>query len=189
MQPAKAYAKGVLDACVKKGLAYWVKACFFITVGVLSSGALDREPFWRDMEYKSYLAIQDLRGGQRRLPGTVLVTIGDQEYYGPELAGRRPLRRDYVGKLIEAAAAARPDLIAVDIDLRSPVPDGAVSDYANYQAEDEEFLRKLCAVSKDTPIVLSKAVSQVKGKLLEDRNIYDGNNTCHVPGTRIPSGT
>jgi CHASE2 domain-containing sensor protein len=118
-----------------------------------------------------------------------LVAIEDGEYYGTELAGRRPLKRDYLAKLILRISEAKPLLIALDIDFRSPVPGSTSSDFDDYKKEDWVLFRAVCTAQTKTKIVLSKAVSrQADGSLIADRNIYDGNRACTIPGADISAG-
>ena len=133
--------------------------------------------------------LQDSRGGQRRVPQTTLVAIDDEEYYGRVLAGRRPLKRDYLATLISRIAEARPLLIALDIDFRSPVPNSMSSDFDDYREEDRAMDAALCANRAKTMIVLSKAVSRNSdGLLRQDQNIYDGNPNCAIPNEDISVG-
>jgi CHASE2 domain-containing sensor protein len=179
----------VREVCAKKGSRYWVCAVLFAILGGVASHKLDGVAFWLKIKYKSYLLIQNARGGQNRLPQTTLVAIGDEEYYGPELAARKPLRRDYLAKLVTRIAEARPSLIALDVDLRSPNPESPQSDFAAYAEENAALFKAICGAAEKTKIVLSKAVSVgPDGRLRADRNIYDGNTECAIPGQDVSVG-
>jgi CHASE2 domain-containing sensor protein len=128
-----------------------------------------------------------MRTGPRRVPQTTLVAIGDEEYYGPELAARKPLRRDYLARLVTRIAAAEPRLIAVDVDLRSPVPSGTSADFDDYADENRLLVAALCDAQLRTDVVISKAVyaDEVSG-VVAQRNIYElPDYPCQVPGGRI----
>ncbi len=172
-----------------KGARYWIFAIVFAISGSLASRALDGWVSWVDLKYQTYVLLQDLRGGQRRVPQTTLVAIGDAEYYGSKLAGRRPLKRDYIASLLLKIRDARPSLIAMDIDFRSPDPASPVSDFDDYAVEDAELFNAVCQVASTTKIVLSKAVGLSNdGRLVAERNIYDGNPACQIPGGDVSSG-
>jgi len=185
-EPIVRNLRAVLAVCRGKGVRYWLTASLFAAVGWAASQALDTASGWRDVKYRAYMTMQNLRGGPQRVPEPVLVAIGDDDYYGPELEGRRPLKRDYLARLVTKIAAARPRLIALDIDFRSPVPDEAVSDFETYAEEDRLLFEALCAAQANTRIVISKALyADSTHALRADRNIYDGNTECPIPGNRI----
>jgi len=183
------FASRVLQAARKKGIRYWLFALVFGLIGGWSSYRLDDAGAWFDLKHKTYLYLQNLRGGMRRVPQTTLISIGDAEYYGDELAGRRPLKRSYLARLIRKTAEARPAVIALDIDLRSADPTGAREDPADYRNETEELMSAVCSVNAaHTKIVLSKAISEVKGNLLGDHNVYDDSHSCPAAGHQYISG-
>jgi len=57
--------------------------------------------------------MQRMPMNQRRHATVIL--IGDKEYWGPVLAGRSPLRRDYLAQLIDRLDQADASLIALDL--------------------------------------------------------------------------
>jgi CHASE2 domain-containing sensor protein len=158
-------------------------------LGIFASHQLDRASFWLRLKYRSYLLIQNARGGQNRLPQTTLLSIGDAEYFGPELAARKPLKRDYLARLILRLAEFQPRLIALDVDLRSPDPESGPADFAAYAAENRALFQAVCQAAASTRLVLSKAVSvRPDGRLRADPNIYDGNPECAIPQPRVAVG-
>ena len=174
--------------CRARGLRYWILGVLFAIAGWKVGHALDAIPAWVELKYASYHQLRQLRGGPSRLPTTILVAIGDAEYYGPELAARKPLRRDYLARLVTAIADAGPRLIALDVDFRSPIPDGTSPDFGDYVDENRQLIDALCKAQAKTQIVISKAVSEVEGELVADRNIYDGIAPCQIPGDGINVG-
>jgi CHASE2 domain-containing sensor protein len=85
---------------------------------------------------------------------TVLVVIDDDEYYGKELAHRRPMKRRYLANLIEEVAKFNPAVIALDIKLHSPDKEGkrlAKSSRGITLPVDEEYVEEtvdLCEAIK-----------------------------------------
>jgi CHASE2 domain-containing sensor protein len=53
---------------------------------------------------------------------TKIVLIEDDEYWSPTLGGRRPIKRDYLAKLIDKLASLQSQVIALDFDTRLPDP-------------------------------------------------------------------
>src|ERR1035438_5502021 len=152
MLPLFASVRRLLAICVNKGLRYWILAGVFSFLGWYGSHLLDDSSSWLEVKYRAYVLLQDSRGGQRRVPQTTLVAIDDEEYYGRVLAGRRPLKRDYLATLISRIAEARPLLIALDIDFRSPVPNSMSSHFDDYREEDRAMDAALCANRAKTMI-------------------------------------
>jgi CHASE2 domain-containing sensor protein len=68
---------------------------------------------FKSMALDSYLLAQH----PRRSDQVIIVTIGDEEYRSPELFhGRSPLDSEKLGLILQAIAAGKPRLIAVDLD-------------------------------------------------------------------------
>lgn len=183
------WVRSVLSVLWKKGIRYWVTAFVFGAVGVWVSHVLADADVWLAPKYSMFMQIQDLRAVHRRVPQTVLVGIGDREYYSDVLAARKPLRRDYVARLVSKLSEAAPRLIALDIDLRSPRPDGPEADFAEYKAEDQALIEAICRAQLSTKIVISRAVyPDASGELLAEPSIYDGNQVCPLPGGQVTTG-
>jgi CHASE2 domain-containing sensor protein len=178
----------IWSVCRRKGVKYWIFGAGFAFVGWAIGHALEGVTAWLDLKYYTYVAIQDLRGGPARVPKPVLVRIGDAEFYGPELAARRPLKRDYLAKLVTAISNAKPQLIALDIDFRSPAPDSGAADLDDYLKENRVLFAALCAAQVNARIVISTAINQSGEVYTADPNIYDGNSECQIPGGRISVG-
>jgi CHASE2 domain-containing sensor protein len=118
-------------------LDFWVLAVVLIGGGVILHHVLNS---WDDFVYvrdRLYHAIQNLSPYKKKLsPTTALVLIGDEEYWHGSgcFARRVPLKRDCLTKLIEKIADHNPEVIALDVDLRSPMLDG--SDHPDYNEEN-----------------------------------------------------
>ena len=77
-------------------------------------------PWLTSVRHVAYAILQ--KAIQRPDADIVVVLIGDDEYNGPRLQNRVPLRRDYLADLITKIRAGNPRAIAVDVDLHSPDP-------------------------------------------------------------------
>src|SRR3569623_429399 len=101
---------------------------------------------------------------------TVVVLIDDETYWKREPAGRVPINREFLAKLVKKVAEARPAIIALDFDLRSPDPtgketattgDGSVTlcEREEYVEETATLLKTLQALSASCKIVLPRTVN------------------------------
>jgi len=90
-------------------------------------------------------------------PNVVVVLIGDEEFYSRALEHRQPLKRDYVGVLVDRIAAGNPELIGIDVEMRSPDP--ARADALDWATETETFRGIVMRVSQQCPIVVAKALT------------------------------
>ena len=81
---------------------------------------------------------------------TSVVLITDDEYWSEELAGRKPLKRDYLAKLIEAIAAKAPGAIVLDVDFMT-----TAGVFAERYEETVKLIHTVASVSNNVPVVLS----------------------------------
>lgn len=140
-----------------------------LVTDVLSSRAIALRP-----RYALHQAIAKLNPfePQRRVE---VVHIGDEEYWAEELARRTPLRRDYLGRLLCAVAAANPAVIAADFDMRSPDVTGRVRYLNAYADETRLLLHSIAAVATRVPIVLTTATGRNReGGLRIESSVWDG---------------
>lgn len=91
-------------------------------------------------------------------PNVVVVLIGDDEYYSRALEHQQPLKRDYIASLIDCIGQGNPEVIGIDVEMRSPDP-------FDHERETRVFLDTVARVSQYCPVVMAKAVSfDRKGK-------------------------
>jgi CHASE2 domain-containing sensor protein len=90
-------------------------------------------------------------------PNVVVVLIGDEEFYSPRLEHQQPIKRDYVAALIESVSKGNPEVVGVDIEMRSP--DSAKADPWDHHDETAAFIKKVAEVSRHCPVVVAKALS------------------------------
>ena len=65
-------------------------------------------------------------------------------------------------------------MIALDIDLRSPVPEGGKQEIVAYQSETDTLLQAIKEVSKDRHVVLATVVRGDEENRLVHPNVFDG---------------
>jgi CHASE2 domain-containing sensor protein len=104
-----------------------------------------------------------------------LVLVDDQDYWKGELAGRRPIRRDYLARLLCAIDAADPAVIALDFDLRSPDPSGDPPYHPVYAEETRLLLDTIRNVATRRPVVLPRTLGRdAEGQLVAESDIWSG---------------
>jgi CHASE2 domain-containing sensor protein len=157
-----------------RGLLYWVSAALLILSGTYVGDLLGRSPCWVDLRYKLYQrqtkSIRPKLYAQR----TVIVLVGDDEYWKGELSRRIPIKRDYLAKLIRALDSHNPAIIALDFDLRSPTPNGEPRDNSDYVGETAQLLEAIKDVSHNRPVVVPKTLGLHDGKYFPESDISDG---------------
>jgi len=84
---------------------------------------------------------------------TVVILVGDEEYWRGEPAGRVPIKRGYLAKLVEALNEFDPAVIALDFDLRSEP-----SDAGEYAVETETLAKAVKIAAQQRPVVLPKTI-------------------------------
>jgi CHASE2 domain-containing sensor protein len=111
-----------------------------------------------ELRYAAYNAtMKPLRARGPLYPKrTAIVFIGNDEYWSETLAGRVPIKHDYLGQLIEKVAEAKPAVIAVDFDLRRTTKDGSI--YKDYATEDAKLQESIRKASQRTTVVLPVTV-------------------------------
>jgi len=156
----------------KKGPRYWITVFVLLAIGTVTGELLGRYHAWIHFRYQIYKKLQDVGTLTRKERRTVLVLISDDDYWKGPLERRVPLKRDYLATLVEELAKGEPSVIALDIDLRSPIP--GASDLADYQKENKTFLATIKNVSEKRKIVLATSITHDGTGYVLDPNIFDG---------------
>jgi CHASE2 domain-containing sensor protein len=161
-----------------KGMRYWFVVAFLTTAGAIVGQQLGREQIWIRTRYRIYQATQDTRSRRAYARNTAVVLIPDDEYWKGDLAGRAPIKRDYLARLLRKLDQINPAVIALDFNLRSPTPDGNPPEHPGYQSERRELLDAIREIANRRHIVLPKTINQNdKGDYVTEADIYDGIDT------------
>jgi CHASE2 domain-containing sensor protein len=112
---------------------------------------------WLDARYSLYGLMQKTNWQQPQVQHTFVVTVDDDDYWKGDFNRRAPIRRDLLAHLITKLADAQAKVIAVDFDLRSPVPDGNPRETLVYKPETDELLRAIADACKDHHAVVLPA--------------------------------
>jgi len=168
---------------------HWGVVVLLIASGMLVEHWLHAHDAWQVGRFLSYRALMSLsRTGGPEPKHSVLVLIQDESYWDEPLAGRVPIRRDYLARLVRRLAEAEPQVIAIDFDLRGTASPEAAVEYAAYAAERAELLEVIREVAKDRCVVLPGTTRRTRsGEYHPDRAIYDHEARYDAPGI-LPVG-
>ncbi len=159
-------------------MRYWFVVAVLTTAGVIVGQWVGREQIWIRTRYTIYQATQDTRSRCAYARNTAVVLIPDDEYWKGDLAGRAPIKRDYLARLLRKLDQMNPAVIALDFSLRSPTPDGSPPEHPDYQSERRELLDAIREIANRRQIVLPKTINQNdKGDYVTEADIYDGIDT------------
>jgi len=168
------FFKWVFGKIRKKGVLYWLTVLVLIGLGVWLGRWLENQEFAIDVRYKCFHALGATSYRKAFIQRTVVVLIGDEEYWKGELARRIPTKRDYLAKLIRHLDMADPAVIALDFDLRSQSPDGSYLLHSDYEAETKQLLDAVKEVSRNRWVVLPKTIRLSEKGYETESDIYDG---------------
>lgn len=182
-------------AFARKGWAYWLLAGVFSSLAIYCGYYVDTHHMFLQPRYWIFARLEGLQRRPRPASRTLSVKITDSEFYDDRkealpFAGRRPLRREVLAKLVGAIALADPAVIAIDVDFRSPHPSAPPEEFDLYRHEDEVLWKTICEIvtKGNTSVVLTKALWSDNDGVIADSSIYDGQTTCVFPTTRVSYG-
>jgi len=159
-----------------KPIRYWIQAAIFIGIGLWAGEWIAHQNIWMSWRRSCYQWLHD-RVPLKPQPASVLVLIGDDEYWDEELAGRVPINRGYLAKLVTAVAAESPAVIALDFNLESPSVEGKPIDYDQFAPETNDLARAIREVPRTSAVVLPKTTRpSPDGHYLENSAVYDGHD-------------
>jgi len=139
--------------------SYWAQAAVLIALGVVLGQYASSHNAWLEARYSLYSLMQKTNWRRSYVQHTFVVTVDDDDYWKGGFNRRTPIRRDLLAQLISHLADAQAKVIAVDFDLRSPVPDGNPRETPAYQQETDELIAAINkACSNHHAVVLPAAI-------------------------------
>lgn len=158
----------------RQGAGHWVTVLILAVFGLYAGRWLGSEQVWIKVRYEIYQASQNFVPHRPYPKNTVLVLIGDEEYWKGELARRVPIRRDYLAHIVRALASANPAVIALDFDMRSPMPDGSMINHRDYEKETWALAEAIKDASRITKIVIPATIGKNNGAYILESDIFAG---------------
>jgi len=134
-------------------------ALIVAAIGVVKK--VERNYAFLDWRYWLHQKIQTYAARAKRKPlvsrDTILVLIGDSDFWGNEYEGRLPINRKRLGELLIAIAKLKPKVIGVDFNLCSPTMDGTLKENWRFEQESKDFANAVRSVSSpECTVVLPK---------------------------------
>lgn len=145
---------------VRKGWLYWVRFAALLALASYLGHVLGQSDRFTDLRYAMYRWQIKLQHREQLYPQhTVLVLLDDDDFWSDEFQRRSPLKRDQLAALINQLDAAGVNTVALDVDLRSPLPDRPGFDFPDYRQGDQDLIaavQRMCENGRH--MVLSTSV-------------------------------
>ena len=162
----------------KKSAWYWVRVSCIACVGLfLNSWLAGHPPQWMlELRLAVYQILSKSGPRTAQIGHLAIVEISDEEYWKGTLAGRRPIKRDYLASVVKALCDGEAQVVALDFDLRSPAQDGSLANHPDYQPETDELAREIRDASVQCRIVLPRTLycpNPPDGKCTREESVLD----------------
>lgn len=166
------------EVIVAPGWRHWAWVLALTLLGTFLGHRAGQTGFLIDLRYRLHQHLTDLGARPLHVRHTALVVVTDDDYWRGQPAGRRPIKRDYLAKLLLAVAEANPAVIALDFDLSAPDPvSGAIpSDYRAETAELVAAIRKVAAPHRR--VVLPQTIGGRFPNYVVEPDVHDGGGFC-----------
>jgi CHASE2 domain-containing sensor protein len=165
---------GMVRPITRKGWGHWVRFVVLLALAIYVGHLLKDSPWLTSLRYYIYNKQLSMRDNSQLYPKrTVLVLLDDKDYWGDTFQSRTPLKRDQLADLIDRLNSFQVSTIALDVDLRSPVPTDPNREFSDYQPEDKklfEAIGRMCAAGHH--VVLASSVSFGDDGYTEMPSIY-----------------
>jgi CHASE2 domain-containing sensor protein len=164
---------------VAHGWSHWLRVAGLIGIGLVLSHALNDGKTLIELRYRLH-QIMTVWANPRTptVQHTAVVLVEDDEYWRGELAGRRPIRRDYLARLLLTIDAVHPAVIGLDFDLSAPDP-ASPEIPKSYQVETTTLMKALHTVRNNRPVVVPRSLwTDAQGRYVLDKDIHDESGLC-----------
>jgi len=146
----------IVDILRLKPASYWAQAVVLIVLGVYAGHYISSHNLWLESRYSLFSLMQKTNWRRPHVQHLFIVTVDDDDYWKGDFNHRVPIRRDLLAQLADAQAR----VVAVDFDLRSPVPDGKPRETPVYRQETDELLTAISkACSEHHAVVLPATIA------------------------------
>jgi CHASE2 domain-containing sensor protein len=184
---AKASAARMILRLKQKGLRYWTSALVVFVLTIVGTKILYGylQLHNKSAGYFQFLLDHGPRPSRPRF--VTIVLIEDDEYWNGDPAGRAPLNRNYLARVVGSLVATNARVIALDVDARLPIPDSMTIPDA-YKEETCNLIRAIkTGAEAGKKFVLATPISfNAHGGYRQDSDIYQANGLCERPHHEPP---
>lgn len=148
---SKTAVRAAIDRIKKRPKSYWVRVIVFAGLGILANLYLTKHTpaLLTAIQMGFSSEIEPVRTAQTANAAVVL--ISDEDYWKGPLSRRAPIKRDFLGKLVERLCGpGQADLVALDFIFRSPALDGTLQDNKDYLKETDALANSINKVTTDS---------------------------------------
>jgi CHASE2 domain-containing sensor protein len=164
---AKPVLRKAVRPFVRKGWFYWVRFAALLALASYLGHVMGQSQRYTDLRYAIYQwQVKLQQRGQFYPQHTVLVLLDDDDYWSVQYQGRRPLKRDRLAEIVDRLNGAGAKTVALDIDLRSPLPEIPAYEFPDYRQENEELIgavQRMCASGRHVVLASSVRFAQAGG--------------------------
>ena len=144
----------------RKGWWHWLRFALLLAAASYVGHLLSTSPWLTEFRYTMYHRQLLMRDRSQLYPTrTALVLLNDDDYWSDTFQARTPLKRGQLAELMDKLEAAGVNTVALDVDLRSPLPDKPELEFPDYTAEDTRLLEavgRMCLAGRH--VVLASSV-------------------------------
>jgi CHASE2 domain-containing sensor protein len=144
----------------RKGWGHWLRFAVLLCIAGYGGHLLSTGTWLTGFRYAIYHRQLLMRNDAALYPQrTALVLLNDDDYWGESFQSRTPLKRNELGAILDKLREAGVNTVALDVDLRSPIPQKPAFEFPDYKAEDEALvaaISRMCDAGRH--VVLSSSV-------------------------------
>ena len=159
MQKASRLLK-IVRPFTRKGWGHWMRFAVLLCVAGYCGHLLSSGRWLTGFRYAIYKRQLSMRHDASLYPErTALVLLNDDDYWGDAFQARTPLKRNELGAIVDKLREAGVNTVALDVDLRSPIPQKPEFEFPDYKAEDDALvaaISRMCDAGRH--VVLSSSV-------------------------------
>lgn len=150
----------LLRPFTRKGWWHWLRFALLLVLAGYAGHVLGTSTWLTSFRYSIYHRQLMMRDRSSLYPErTALVLLNDDDYWGNGFQARTPLKRNALADLMDKLGSVGVNTVALDVDLRSPLPKEPGFEFADYKAEDErlfESIKRMCQAGRH--VVLASSV-------------------------------
>lgn len=160
----------------------WLSAITLIILGIFGAERLEERHALLDLSYKAYAVNQYVTAklkGDLWDHNTVVVLIGDEEFWKGDYARRTPINHQELAELIRVLDGFGPKVIALDFDFASPTPDGSIVQHKEYIEETKILANTIHEIttrpdiSNRRTVVLPRTLGWDAESFFTEPDVYD----------------